>query len=135
MAYEEALYSITLNADASIAKYTGVPGQPGSAVPNSGFQYRFVKITGKRTCGLATDASDVIVGVLNNKPQNVGNAATVGVWGISFLTIGAVVNPGDLLTTDNQGRGVKATVAGSEGAIALSASTVAGELIPVLLKL
>jgi hypothetical protein len=135
MASNEQISSISLAADASIGIYTGVPGQPGSAVPNSGMQYRFVKVTGKLQAGLATAAGDAIAGVLNNKPQQPGAAATVAVWGVTLLTAGAAVAPGDLITTDSEGRGVKSTVAGEEAGIALSASANAGELISVLLKI
>jgi len=135
MAVEEALYSISLAADASIGIYTGVPGQPGSPQPNSGMQYRFVKVTGKLQAGLSTDSSDTQIGVLQSKPQQPGAAATIGVWGITLLTAGAAVNPGDLVTADSQGRGIKATVDGEEAAVALTASANAGELISVLLKM
>ena len=58
MAYDEAIRSISLDADSSIAVYTGVPGLPGSADPNGGKQYRFVKVTGAGTVGLATAAAN-----------------------------------------------------------------------------
>ena len=77
MAYEESLRSITLNADSSLGIYTGVPGQPGSPDPHGGKQYHFVKVTGVHQVGLA-DATAAVVGVLQNKPQGTGQAATVG---------------------------------------------------------
>ena len=78
MAYEESLRSITLNADASLGIYTGVPGQPGSPDPHGGKQYHFVKVTGVHQVGLAGAADTAVVGVLQNKPQGTGHAATVG---------------------------------------------------------
>ena len=134
MAFNESIASISLAADASLGIYTGVPGQPGSAVPNSGMQYRFVKVTGKAQCGLATDSGDRVVGVLQNKPQNPGAAATVGTWGISYVTAGAAVAPGDNVTSDAEGRAVKAT-AGVGNGVALTASANAGELVSVLLTI
>lgn len=134
MASNEALYSISLAADASVGIYTGVPGQPGSAVPNSGMQYRFLMVTGKQQCGLATDAGDKIIGVLQNKPQQPGAAATVAVWGVSLVTAGGAVNPGDNVTTDAQGRAIK-DAAGAGVGVALTASANAGELISVLLTI
>ena len=78
MAFQEILHAITLEADASLGGYTGVPGLPGSAEPNGGNQYRFVKVTGAVTVGLAdATADEVVVGVLQNKPQDAGHAATV----------------------------------------------------------
>lgn len=134
MATNEALYSISLAADASLGVYTGVPGQPGSAVPNSGKQYRFVKVTGKQQCGLATDGGDRVVGVLQNKPQQPGAAATVGIWGVTLLTAGGAVAAGDNVESDAEGRAVKAA-SGNGNGVALSASANAGELISVLLTI
>lgn len=127
MAYDESLRSITLDADASIGIYTGVPGLPGSAVPNYGKMYHFVKVTGVHKCGLADD-NDVIVGILQNKPQVEGAAATVGFHGVSNLVCGAVVTAGDLVVSDADGAGI--TGAGKYQA--LTTSSVAGELISVL---
>ena len=36
MSYEESLRSVSFNADSSLAVYTGVPNQPGSAKPHYG---------------------------------------------------------------------------------------------------
>lgn len=133
MAYNEQITSLSLAADASIGIYTGVPGQPGSAVPNSGMQYRFLKVTGKSQCGLSTDEGDIVVGILQNKPQQPGAAATVGVWGISLLTAGEALNPGELVGPDPQGRAIKAPTSGC--AVVLTPSANAGELVSALLKI
>lgn len=106
MAYEENLRSLTLEADASLGMFTGPAGVPGSAVPNTGMQYRFVKVVGKDTCGLATAAADVVAGVLQNKPQQPGAAATVGYEGVSFVKTGAPVAAGALVAPDATGRAV-----------------------------
>lgn len=90
MAYTEQLRSITLEADSSIAEATGVPGQPGASEPNSGKQYRFVKVTGSRAAGLCTGAANErAIGVLQNKPQVTGEAATVGFDGVSMVQAGS----------------------------------------------
>ena len=94
MAFEETIHSISLAADASLALYTGVPGQPGSAKPNSGFQYRFVKVTGKTQVGLCKAAADRAIGVMQSKPQVVGQAATIALWGVSFVQAGGAVAAG-----------------------------------------
>lgn len=113
MAYEEALRSVgSLMADSSVAVYTGVPDQPGSASPNAGFQYRFVKVTGKQLVGLCTSATDHQIGILQNKPQHTGNAATVGFSGISRLIAGGTVAPGDLVAPNGTGEGVTDNVNG-----------------------
>lgn len=132
MAFNESLSNISLAADASIGIYTGVPGQPGSAAPNSGKQYRFLKVTGKSQVGLSSAAGDHTIGVLQNKPQMPGAAATVGLRGISLVTAGAAVAAGDAVVSDAEGRAVKAT-SGNGNGVALSTSATAGELISVLL--
>lgn len=128
MSYEENLRSFTLEADASIGIYTGVAGMPGSATPNYGKQYCFVKVTGKDQCGLATAAADVVAGILQNKPQQPGAAATVGYEGVSQVRVAAACAAGALLAPDATGRGVVDAVNGRWQA--LHPATVADEVIP-----
>lgn len=131
MSYEESLKSITLVADASIGIYTGVPGQPGSPQPHGGKQYHAVKVTGVGQTGLA-GAGEAAVGVLQNKPQGVGHAATVGFSGVTNLVTGGAVTAGDNIEVDAAGKGITAT-AGAVLGVALGTSTGADQLIPVLL--
>lgn len=136
MAYEESLRSISLDADSSLAGYTGVPNQPGSAVPNYGKAlYRFCKITGTHQVGRAgsDDVADV-VGVVQNKPQVVGQAATVGIRGVTNLLAGAKVEPGQHVVPDDEGRAVPADE-GTQGlAIAITAAGGEGEVFSGLLR-
>lgn len=135
MAQEEGLRSITLNADDSLAVYTGVPGMVGSPNPNYGKQYRFVKVTGSRKAGLA-DADDVVVGVLQSKPKVVGQEATIGIRGVSNVMVGEVLNPGDLVVSDAEGRAVKAgTGATALGVVIESTAKAANQLASVLLRI
>lgn len=106
MSYEENLRCRSLDADASIGFYTGVPGMPGSTVPNGGKQYCLVKLTGKHQCGLAVAATDDVVGVLQNKPQGPGFAATVGYEGVTKVVAGAAFAVGVRLGPDAQGRAI-----------------------------
>lgn len=133
MSYEESLSRITLNADASLAVFTGVAGAPGSVSPSYGKMYRFVKVTGSHQCGQATAATDAVVGVLQNKPQVAGQAATVALRGVSNVMAGAVLAAGVTVTCDVTGRAIAgaANVLG----ITLAASTAADQAVPVLLKL
>jgi|SRR6187431_1720604 len=133
MAYEESLKSVSLDADATVALYTGVPGLPGSAVPNSGHQYKFVKITGRHQVGLAV-ADGPAVGVLQNKPQVTGQAATVGFIGISTVRTGGAVAAGAAVSSDASGRAVTAG-SGAKLGVAIEASTGADELIAILLTI
>lgn len=138
MAYEESLRSISLDADSSLAVYTGVPGTPGAAAPNWGFAFRFVKIVGAHQVGLCTAASnEIAVGVMQNKPQVVGQAATVAIHGVSMVQAGGTLAAGNPVKVDSTGRAVAATP-GTDAAlyvgVALGAAAVGG-LVPVLLKI
>jgi len=132
MAYEESLRSISLDADASLAGYTGVPGTPGSAEPNYGKQYTFVKITGAHQVGLATAATDAVVGVLQNKPQRLGQAATVGIRGITNVIASAAINAGDLVTSTATGTAVQSAT--NTLGIAITSAAGPGQLLSVLLR-
>lgn len=133
MAYEETLRSVSLDADSSLATYTGVPGTAGSAEPNYGKQYTFVKVTGAHQVGLATAATDPIVGVLQNKPQVTGQACTVGMYGISNVIASAAIAAGDKIASTTTGTAV--TSASNVIGIAITSATVAGQLVSVLLKI
>lgn len=129
MAYEENLRSLSLDADASIGIFTGPPGVPGSASPNYGKQYCFVKVTGANQCGLATAAGDDVAGILQNKPQVPGAAATVGYEGVSFLRVAGALAAGTIVVPDATGR----AVAGAGGKWrTLKAATAANELVPAM---
>lgn len=132
MAYEETLVSITLDADASVGVFTGVAGLRGAPANPSGLQYRFVKITGEHKCGLVTGATDNALGVLQNKPQAVGDAATVAIYGISMVETAGAVAAGDLVASDTVGRAT--TSASNVRGVAIHSSAAAGQLIPVLLR-
>jgi hypothetical protein len=138
VSYEEALKSISLDADASLAEWTSVPGQPGSADPNTGKMFRFVKVTGAHQVGLAVAAAnEITIGVMQNKPQVVGQAATVAISGVSNVVAGGAVAAGDGIKVDAAGAGVKAT-AGTDETITVGValgSAAAGQLFPCLLRL
>jgi hypothetical protein len=136
MAYEEALRAISLDADSSLATYTGPPGVVGSASPNSGKQFRFVKMTGAHQCGLATAAAnETVVGVMQNKPQVVGQAVTVAIAGVSMVQAGGTIAAGDIIKTNSTGLAVTG-VAGTDVALGEAiGSAASGQLVPVLLRL
>lgn len=137
MAYEESIRSITLVADSSVGVYTGVPGLPGSASPNGGKQYHFVKVTGAAQCGVVSAVGDEVIGVLQNKPQNEGAAATVAIRGVSKVVADAAIAAGAVVYTsaDGQVTSDSATSTATRVGIALQAAAAAGDLIPVLLQL
>jgi hypothetical protein len=132
--YEETLTNLTLDADSSIGFYTGFPGMPGSQDPNWGRQYRFVKIVGAHQAGLATaaTAAEKLVGVLQNKPQTVGDAATVAISGVSMMQSGGVIAAGDYIGSDGTGRAVKVTTGLAYG-LAYGSAAAADQLVAVQL--
>lgn len=136
--YDESIRSITLDADSSLALYTGVPGIPGSTSPNWGFQYRFVKVTGAHGCGLAdTTSNEIVIGVMQNKPQVTGAAATVAIRGISLAQAGDTITAGQPIKVDSTGRAVPATP-GTDKALYVGVAVggaAVGQLVPVLLRL
>lgn len=135
MAYEESLRSITLNADSSVATYTGVPGTPGAASPNGGKQYYFVKVTGAHTVGLANASDKTIIGVTQNKPQYTGNATTVAIRGVSKVTAAGAISAGAYVYCDANGKATATAGTSMICGVALSATANAGELVSVLLTL
>lgn len=135
--YEETLTNISLDADATLAVDTSQPytgnTAPAGGSASAGFQYRFVELTGEHTCGLFNDDTGSIpIGVLQNKPQVEGMAATVAVFGISMVEAGAAVAAGDVVGPDATGRAV--TGGTPAAGIAIRGAGEAGDLIPVLLR-
>lgn len=113
---------------------------PSGALPtvnlsgsNAGKQFRFVKVTGLQAAGLAVGASnEVVAGVLQNKPQAVGAAATVGIRGVSMVMAGATFTGGEGVKTDSNGEAIVAAPGAAFVGTALTAGA-AGDLISVLL--
>lgn len=131
MSYEESIRSITLKADSSIGVFTGPPGYPGSASPHGGKQYHFVKVTAAATAGLAGNGEKAH-GVLQNKPQQTGAAATVAIRGVSNVVAGAAVAAGAVVQANASGQAIT-FASGEKLGVALQAAGGAGELVPVLL--
>lgn len=137
MAGSDILRSISLVADSTVAAATGVPGQTTSGSASAGKQYRFVKVTGRRTCGLAdTTSNEIVIGVLQNKPQATGAACTVAVAGVSVVEAGGTISAGAAVKTNSDGKAVAASLPGDAAlvlGVALEAGT-SGKLVSVLLK-
>lgn len=135
--YSETQKRISLNADSSVAVFTGVPGQPGAASPNSGNQFRFVKVTGVHLAGLTTGAThELAMGVVANKPQYVNNAAEIVISGVVPVQVGTGgVTAGQAVKTDSAGQAITATV-GTDVVLGIALDTAAaGSLVPVLLQI
>ena len=135
--YEETLVNISLDADASLAVDTSPPyvgnDAPAGGSAAAGFQYRFVRLTDPHTCGLYTNTSgEIPIGVLQNKPQVEGMAATVAVAGISLVEAGGAIVAGQVVGPDTTGRAVVGGT-GSPAGIAIYDGA-EGEIVPVLIR-
>lgn len=135
--YDESIRSITLDAAATLATYTGVPGLPGSASPNSGKQYRFVVVSGAHQCDIADNTDTLVIGVLQNKPQVTGAACTVAIRGVSLVQAGAIVSAGQAIVVDTDGTGVPVGTGGAGSTVVGVAvgGAADGALFPCLLKI
>lgn len=135
--YDESLRTITLNADATLAKFTGAPGLPGSAngANVAGNQYRAVVVTGARQAGLSNANNGRVVGICQTKPQYTGNAATIGFSGVSRVMTSTNIVAGAVVYCDANGEGTNSSSTNVVLGIALDTSTTTGALVPVLLQL
>lgn len=93
-----------------------IPGQMISfqaAADLSAYQFRFVKLDANGQVNICSAATDIPIGILQDKPAAQGRAANVMLDGISKVVGGANLAKGDQVGTDNQGRAV-ALVAGTD---------------------
>jgi|688.fasta_scaffold290862_2 hypothetical protein len=143
MAYDENLVTITLPAASGIASKTGVSGvDTATGSDHGGKQYHFVKVDSSGNAALgASGTSEVIIGVLQNKPQVAGAAATIATGGISRAVVGATaVAAGDAVKVSSTGAiipvGTLATdlAAGIVVGVALKAGAT-GAIVPVALRI
>ncbi len=132
-ATEEKVVSITCVADSTLAVLTGVPGTTGAADPNYGKQYRFVKVAGEHTVGLASADEGPCIGVLQNKPQHTGDAATVAISGVTLVMAGGTITAGGKVSPKDTDGTAIAWVDPKHFAGTALTSGDAGELISVLL--
>ena len=102
----------------------------------SSHQYCFVYADTDGQMLHATGDTVKILGISQDDPDAAGEGLTVGIGGISKLVVdgnAAAIAAGDMLTSNSEGKGVKTTTdAKVYGAIALEASTAAGDIIQVL---
>jgi hypothetical protein len=102
----------------------------------SSYQHRIMKLSSGQI-DFATAATDVLLGVIQDKPAAAGRAGCVRIYGISKVEAGDAVLENALVTSDNVGRGVTAAAgAGTNNYIigrALTAAGAAGDKFNVLL--
>lgn len=106
--------------------------QTTAAADLSASQFYAVKITAARAVNLASTGGEPIYGILQNKPTS-GQAADVGLFGITKAVAGAAITAGAYLMTDTSGRLITVVTTSKRVAQALEAATAAGQLITVAL--
>ena len=70
-----------------------IPGMIVSLIAGadlSAQQYHFVKLSADNTVVICAAVTDVPMGILQNKPDAAGKVASVLVWGVSKIRVGAV---------------------------------------------
>jgi hypothetical protein len=135
--YDESIRNITLDAASGLAVYTGVPGLVGSPQPNKGHQYCFVYVSGAHEVDLCSHDTAYPIGVMQNKPQVAGAAATVAIRGVTLVEAGDTIDAGEAIVIDagDTGRAVPIGTA-SAGVVVVGiavGSGAVGQLVPVLL--
>jgi hypothetical protein len=96
-------------------------------------QFRVMKLTGNLTVGLA-GAGEKAIGILQNDPALVGEAASVAHAGVSKAVLGGVVAAGNKLASTAAGALVVADTDDYVVAIALEAGA-SGDVSNVLLEI
>lgn len=115
-------------AGANFSPTAGLDGPSGSA------QFLAVKLNtaAARQVVLASSGGETIYGVLQNQPLE-GQAADVGILGITKAVAGAAVTEGAALMTDTAGRLITATSTNHRVAYAIEAASGAGIIFTVVL--
>lgn len=95
-------------------------------------QYHLVSVNASGEAVLAA-AGAIAVGVLQNTPKQ-GEPAGIRSLGITKLVTGAALVAGQAVTCDASGQGVAAQAGDAINGVALAGTTVAGQIISLLLK-
>jgi hypothetical protein len=74
-----------------------------AAADLSTHQYKFMKLTADDTVGISAATTDNTVGVLQNKPDAAGKAATVRIQGKAKVVSGASITAGQEVSTNASG--------------------------------
>ena len=98
-------------------------------------KYYIVQLDASGNIEVAEGATDLIVGVLQNKPDT-GEAAVYRFGGTTKVVAAGVIAIGDWVTTDSAGKGVATTTDGNITiGRALSAGAVDGDIIEVQMSI
>jgi hypothetical protein len=104
----------------------------GLSGPSGSGQFLAVKITAARSVAYDNVGASVCYGILQNKPA-VGQAADVGILGVSKAVAGAALSAGALLMTDSSGRVITRTSTNPVVGQAIEAATAANQIITIAL--
>jgi len=116
MAFEESLKSISRTASGDLS--------------SSQYHAMVVNASGQLAAASATGAMD---GLLQNKPDAAGDAATLGIDGVSKAVVGASVTAGDDLAVGSGGKLITATTGDVVVARALADGSGDGSVVAVLI--
>lgn len=112
-------------ASADMSNTGGLDGPSGSG------QFLAVVVSGPRAVAVAT-AGVAVYGILQNKPKS-GEAADVGIVGVTKAVAGAAVTSPQLLQTDANGRLIPATSTLHRVAMAIESAAATGVIFTVAL--
>src|SRR6266403_2095441 len=110
---------------------TDMSNTGGLAGPSSSGQFLAVKISAARSVSVCT-AGDWCYGILQNKPTS-GQAADVGILGVSKAVAGAVCTGGNFLMADGSGRLIPFTGANRRVAVAIEGAAATSVIFTVAL--
>lgn len=99
---------------------------------SSSGQFLAVKITAARSVNIASSGGEQIYGILQNRPLS-GQAADVGILGVSKAVAGAQFTGGNFLMTDTSGRMIPATSTNHRVAWAIESAATSGIVATVFL--
>ena len=103
-----------------------------AAADLSAAQYYIMRVTAANAVNVTTAATQVAVGVLQNKPDAAGKVATLSREGdVTKLSAGAAIAAGASVTSDASGQGATGTTGQQCIGIALNAAGAADEIIEV----
>jgi hypothetical protein len=96
-------------------------------------QFHIMYLSSEYTASLATGGSQMLVGILQNKPDAAAKACEIRRVGISKVVCGGVISVGDEITSDANGHAETATEGDRYVGIALEAG-VEGRTISILME-
>lgn len=117
MAYENTCETISVPAAADLSTH----------------QYKLMTLNSSGQAALG-NATNLIVGVLQNKPTAAGQAATLCWAGVSKVVAAGVITAGARVTSDANGLAIAATTAGDAVVGVALATSAANDIIPILIN-